>query len=86
LPVRCYPRADTTGSKVHEATKEDKDRGDPAGSSGAHRAGLRVRAAHGDGHDHQFDPSSIGPDPEAYIARREAAVTDIRQGLQKEIV
>jgi hypothetical protein len=33
-----------------------------------------------------FDPSSIGPDPEAYIARREAAVTDIRQGLQKEIV
>jgi pimeloyl-ACP methyl ester carboxylesterase len=33
-----------------------------------------------------FDPTAIGPDPEAYLARREAAVTNIRPGLQKEIV
>jgi pimeloyl-ACP methyl ester carboxylesterase len=33
-----------------------------------------------------FDPAGIGSDPEAYIARREAEVNDIRPGLQKEIV
>jgi len=33
-----------------------------------------------------FDPKNIGPDPEAYLARREAEVKDIRPGLQKEIV
>src|SRR5262245_20618875 len=33
-----------------------------------------------------FDPSVIGPDPEAYLAAREAAVAGIRPGLQKEIV
>src|SRR5262245_12476365 len=30
-----------------------------------------------------FDPKIIGPDPEAYLARREAEVKDIRPGLQK---
>jgi pimeloyl-ACP methyl ester carboxylesterase len=33
-----------------------------------------------------FDPGSIGADPEAYLATREAQETDIRPGLQKEIV
>jgi pimeloyl-ACP methyl ester carboxylesterase len=33
-----------------------------------------------------FDPASIGADPEAYLAAREAEVKDIRPGLQKEIV
>jgi pimeloyl-ACP methyl ester carboxylesterase len=33
-----------------------------------------------------FDPGAIGPDPEAYLAQREAAVKNIRPGLQKEIV
>src|SRR5262245_58916866 len=33
-----------------------------------------------------FDPKVIGPDPAAYLARREAEVKDIRPGLQKEIV
>ena len=33
-----------------------------------------------------FDPGAIGGDPEAYLARAEAAVKGIRPGLQKEIV
>ncbi len=33
-----------------------------------------------------FDPAAIGPDPEAYLARTEAAVAGIRPGLDKEIV
>jgi pimeloyl-ACP methyl ester carboxylesterase len=33
-----------------------------------------------------FDPASIGADPEAYLAAREAQERDIRPGLQKEIV
>jgi pimeloyl-ACP methyl ester carboxylesterase len=33
-----------------------------------------------------FDPAAIGPDPEAYLARVEAAVPGIRPGLAKEIV
>jgi pimeloyl-ACP methyl ester carboxylesterase len=33
-----------------------------------------------------FNPGVIGPDPEAYLARREAEVNDIRPGLEKEIV
>jgi pimeloyl-ACP methyl ester carboxylesterase len=33
-----------------------------------------------------FDPAVIGPDPEAYLARREGAATGIRPGLQKEII
>ena len=33
-----------------------------------------------------FDPTVIGPDPEAYLAAREARVAGIRPGLQKEIV
>ncbi len=33
-----------------------------------------------------FDPESIGDDPQAYIARQEAAVPDIRPGQEKEIV
>jgi len=34
----------------------------------------------------RFDPAEIGADPEAYLARREAAVKYIRPGHQKEIV
>jgi pimeloyl-ACP methyl ester carboxylesterase len=34
----------------------------------------------------RFDPSVIGDDPQAYIARTEAAVPGIRDGLEKEIV
>lgn len=34
----------------------------------------------------RFDPAAIGNDPEAYLAREEAAIPDIRDGLQKEIV
>jgi pimeloyl-ACP methyl ester carboxylesterase len=33
-----------------------------------------------------FDPASIGADPEAYLQAREARETNIRPGLQKEIV
>jgi pimeloyl-ACP methyl ester carboxylesterase len=33
-----------------------------------------------------FDSATIGPDPEAYLSRREAEVADIRPGLQKEII
>jgi pimeloyl-ACP methyl ester carboxylesterase len=33
-----------------------------------------------------FDPDSIGPDPDAYLAEREATMKNIRPGLQKEIV
>lgn len=33
-----------------------------------------------------FDPAAIGADPDAYLARQEAAVKDIRPGLQKEII
>jgi alpha-beta hydrolase superfamily lysophospholipase len=33
-----------------------------------------------------FDPASIGPDPEAYLAKREADVAGLREGLAKEIV
>ena len=31
-------------------------------------------------------PKAIGDDPEAYLAREEAAVPDIRDGLEKEII
>lgn len=34
----------------------------------------------------RFDAAAIGPDPEAYLAAREAAYPDIREGLAKEIV
>ncbi|RUV54895.1 alpha/beta fold hydrolase [Mesorhizobium sp. M5C.F.Ca.IN.020.29.1.1] len=34
----------------------------------------------------RFDSSLIGDDPQAYLARREAAVPDIRDGLEKEII
>lgn len=34
----------------------------------------------------RFDPSVIGDDPQAYLAREEAAVPDIRDGLEKEII
>ena len=34
----------------------------------------------------RFDPAVLGPDAEAYLARREAGVAGIRPGLQKEIV
>lgn len=34
----------------------------------------------------RFDAAAIGPDPEAYLAAREAAHPDIREGLAKEIV
>lgn len=34
----------------------------------------------------RFNPSRIGPDPDAYLAAEEAAVPGIRPGLQKEIV
>ncbi len=34
----------------------------------------------------RFDPAAIGSDPEAYLARAEAGVPDIRDGLQKEII
>lgn len=33
-----------------------------------------------------FDPATIGPDPDAWLARREADIPDIRTGQQKEIV
>jgi pimeloyl-ACP methyl ester carboxylesterase len=34
----------------------------------------------------RFDPSVIGDDPQAYLAREEAAVPGIRDGLEKEII
>lgn len=34
----------------------------------------------------RFDPSVIGDDPQAYLAREEAAVPNIRDGLDKEII
>jgi pimeloyl-ACP methyl ester carboxylesterase len=34
----------------------------------------------------RFDPSEIGDDPQAYLARKEATVPDIRDGLEKEII
>ncbi|TIL79433.1 MAG: alpha/beta hydrolase, partial [Mesorhizobium sp.] len=34
----------------------------------------------------RFDPSAIGDDPQAYLAREEAAVPNIRDGLEKEII
>ncbi|RWX60357.1 alpha/beta hydrolase, partial [Mesorhizobium sp. M4B.F.Ca.ET.089.01.1.1] len=34
----------------------------------------------------RFDPSIIGDDPQAYLAREEAAVPNIRDGLEKEII
>lgn len=34
----------------------------------------------------RFDPAAIGADPESYLARQEAAVANIRGGLQKEIL
>ncbi|TGP26798.1 MULTISPECIES: alpha/beta fold hydrolase [unclassified Mesorhizobium] len=34
----------------------------------------------------RFDPSAIGDDPQAYLAREEAAVPNIRDGLDKEII
>lgn len=34
----------------------------------------------------RFDPDAIGDDPQAYLAREEAAVPGIRDGLEKEIV
>ncbi|TPK60618.1 alpha/beta fold hydrolase [Mesorhizobium sp. B2-4-19] len=34
----------------------------------------------------RFDPSIIGDDPQAYVAKVEAAVPGIRDGLEKEIV
>ena len=34
----------------------------------------------------RFDPAAIGSDPEAYLARAEASVPGIRDGLQKEII
>jgi pimeloyl-ACP methyl ester carboxylesterase len=34
----------------------------------------------------KFDPAAIGDDPEAFLARTEAAVPGIRDGLQKEII
>ncbi|MET3521326.1 alpha/beta hydrolase [Mesorhizobium abyssinicae] len=34
----------------------------------------------------RFDPSIIGDDPQAYLARDEAAVPNIRDGLEKEII
>lgn len=33
-----------------------------------------------------FDPSAIGDDPKSYLARREAPFSDIREGLQREII
>lgn len=34
----------------------------------------------------RFDPAVIGDDPQAYLAREEAAVPNIRDGLDKEII
>jgi esterase/lipase len=34
----------------------------------------------------RFEPSVIGDDPQAYLAREEAAVSGIRDGLEKEII
>ncbi|MER8491459.1 lysophospholipase [Mesorhizobium australicum] len=34
----------------------------------------------------RFDPSAIGDDPQAYVAKVEAAIPGIRDGLEKEIV
>jgi len=34
----------------------------------------------------RFDPKVIGDDPQAYLAREEAAVPNIRDGLEKEII
>ena len=34
----------------------------------------------------RFDPSVVGDDPQAYVAKVEAAVPGIRDGLEKEIV
>jgi pimeloyl-ACP methyl ester carboxylesterase len=33
-----------------------------------------------------FDPAAIGNDPDAYLARAEASVPGIREGLEKEII
>ncbi|CAN7607713.1 alpha/beta hydrolase [Mesorhizobium amorphae] len=34
----------------------------------------------------RFDPKGIGDEPQAYLAREEAAVPNIRDGLEKEII
>ncbi|MER8825643.1 alpha/beta fold hydrolase [Mesorhizobium sp. M0938] len=34
----------------------------------------------------RFDASAVGDDPQAYLARKEAAVPDIYDGLEKEII
>ncbi|TIX06411.1 MAG: alpha/beta hydrolase, partial [Mesorhizobium sp.] len=34
----------------------------------------------------RFDPSVIGDDPQAYLVRKEAAVSGIYDGLEKEII
>ncbi|MET2826877.1 alpha/beta hydrolase [Mesorhizobium shangrilense] len=34
----------------------------------------------------RFDPSTIGDDPQGYVAKKEATVPGIRDGLEKEIV
>ncbi|MCA0013652.1 alpha/beta fold hydrolase [Mesorhizobium sp. B292B1B] len=34
----------------------------------------------------RFDPSAIGDDPQAYVAKEEAAISGIRDGLEKEII
>lgn len=34
----------------------------------------------------RFDPTVIGDDPQAYVAREEAAVPGVRDGLEKEII
>ncbi|TPM51193.1 alpha/beta hydrolase [Mesorhizobium sp. B2-2-4] len=34
----------------------------------------------------RYDPSAIGDDPQAYVARTEAAISGIRDGLEKEII
>ncbi|MBZ9898463.1 MULTISPECIES: alpha/beta fold hydrolase [unclassified Mesorhizobium] len=34
----------------------------------------------------RFDPAAIGDDPQAYVARTEAAISGIRDGLEKEII
>jgi pimeloyl-ACP methyl ester carboxylesterase len=34
----------------------------------------------------RFDPSAIGDDPQGYVARKEATVPGIRDGLEKEII
>ncbi|MBZ9854525.1 alpha/beta hydrolase [Mesorhizobium sp. CA13] len=34
----------------------------------------------------RFDPSAISDDPQAYVAKEEAAISGIRDGLEKEII